>query len=136
MNLSNYFWYFKSALTPRFCDEVIKYALEKKDTIALTGDYGRRNLDKKPLDKEEVRNLKYKRNSELFLETQRPILKRSVTKNASSRLCSLLSRGSQAVSYLEFKSSSLISRAPPKHSVTLSPVNSKCTPPGIVPSAR
>ena len=41
MNLSNYFWYFKSALTPRFCDEVIKYALEKKDTMALTGGYGR-----------------------------------------------------------------------------------------------
>ena len=51
MNLSNYFWYFKSALTPRFCDEVIKYALEKKDTMAITGGYGRdRNLDKKPLN--------------------------------------------------------------------------------------
>ena len=65
MNLTNYFWYFKSALTPRFCDEVIKHALEKKDTIALTGDYGRRNLDKKPLNKDEVKNLKYKRNSDL-----------------------------------------------------------------------
>ena len=66
MNLSNYFWYFKSALTSRFCDEVIKYALEKKDTMAITGGYGReRNLDKKPLDKDEVRNLKYKRNSDL-----------------------------------------------------------------------
>jgi PKHD-type hydroxylase len=63
MNLSNYFWYFKSALTPRFCDEVIKYALKKKDTMAITGGYGR---DKnKPLTKDEVRNLKYKRNSDL-----------------------------------------------------------------------
>ena len=35
MNLSNHFWYFKAALTPRFCDEVIKYALEKKDTMLL-----------------------------------------------------------------------------------------------------
>ena len=67
MNLSNYFWYFKSALTPRFCDEVIKYALEKKDTMALTGDQGiNRNLKKKPLNKEEVRNLKYKRKT-LFI---------------------------------------------------------------------
>ena len=66
MNLSNYFWYFKSALTPRFCDEVIKYALEKKDTMAITGGYGRgRNLDKQPLNKDEIRNLKYKRNSDL-----------------------------------------------------------------------
>ena len=37
MNLSNYFWYFKSALTPRFCDEVIEYALAKKETMAVTG---------------------------------------------------------------------------------------------------
>ena len=66
MNLSNYFWYFKSALTPRFCDEVIKYALEKKDTMAITGGQGSdRNLQKQPLNKEEVRNLKYKRNSDL-----------------------------------------------------------------------
>ena len=26
MNLSNYYWYFESALTPRFCDELIEYA--------------------------------------------------------------------------------------------------------------
>ena len=41
MNLSNYYWYFKSALTPRFCDEVIKYALGQKETMAITGGYGR-----------------------------------------------------------------------------------------------
>ena len=56
MNLSNYFWCFKSALTPRFCDEVIKYALDKKETMAITGGLGQnRNLKKKPLSKEEVR---------------------------------------------------------------------------------
>ena len=66
MNLTNYFWYFKSALTPRFCNEVIKYALSKKETMAITGGYGKgRNLDKKPLNKDEVKNLKYKRNSDL-----------------------------------------------------------------------
>jgi PKHD-type hydroxylase len=66
MNLSNYFWYFKSALTPRFCDNVIKYALEQKETMAITGGQGRnRNLDKKPLNKDEVQNLKRKRNSDL-----------------------------------------------------------------------
>ena len=66
MNLSNYFWYFKSALTPRFCDDVIKYALEKKDTMAITGGYGRgRDIKKKPLDKDEILNLKRKRNSDL-----------------------------------------------------------------------
>ena len=65
MNLSNYFWFFKSALTPRFCDEVIKYALEKKETMAITGGYGReRNLNKKPLNTDEVFDLKRKRNSD------------------------------------------------------------------------
>ena len=63
MNLSNYFWCFKSALTPRFCDEVIKYALAKKETMALTGGWGEyKKKKKKPLNKDEVRNLKYKRN--------------------------------------------------------------------------
>ena len=66
MNISNYFWYFKSALTPRFCDEVIKYGLSQKQGIAMTGGLGRgRNLNKNPLNKDEVRNLKYKRNSDV-----------------------------------------------------------------------
>jgi len=59
MNLFNYFWYFKSALTPRFCDEVIKYGLAKKETMAFTG------LKNKPLDKEEIKDLKRRRNSDL-----------------------------------------------------------------------
>ena len=44
MNLSNYFWYFKSALTPKFCDEVIKYALQQKDGIARTGGFHQKKL--------------------------------------------------------------------------------------------
>ena len=46
MNISNYYWYFKSALTPRFCDDVIKYGLQKKDAIARTGGYGNKKLTK------------------------------------------------------------------------------------------
>ena len=26
MNISNYYWHFPEALTPKFCDDVIKYA--------------------------------------------------------------------------------------------------------------
>jgi PKHD-type hydroxylase len=63
MNLTHYFWYFKSALTPRFCDEVIKYALEKKEAMAITGGYGK--AKNKSLTKDEVRNIKYKRNSDI-----------------------------------------------------------------------
>ena len=66
MNLNNYFWYFSGALTPRFCDEVIKYALGQKETMAITGGQGRdRDLQKQPLNKDEVINLKRKRNSDL-----------------------------------------------------------------------
>ena len=36
MNISNYYWYFKSALTPRFCDDVIAYANKQKEVIVCT----------------------------------------------------------------------------------------------------
>ena len=45
MNISNYYWYFKSALTPRFCDDVIRYALQKKEVMARTGGFGEKNLN-------------------------------------------------------------------------------------------
>jgi len=66
MNLSNYYWYFKSALTTKFCDDVIKYGLQHKEDLAITGGYGRdRNLKEKPLKEEEVIDLKRKRNSNI-----------------------------------------------------------------------
>ena len=52
MNLFNYYWYFKSALTPRFCDDVIEYAKSKKEVMARTGGF-----DKKNLNKEDIKNL-------------------------------------------------------------------------------
>ena len=60
MNISNYYWYFSGVLTPKFCDEVIKYANEQKEVMARTGGYGDRELKK-----EEVKDLKRKRNSDL-----------------------------------------------------------------------
>ena len=60
MILSNYYWYFKSALTPKFCDDVIKYGLQQKDAMALTSSYGN-----KKLTKQDVLNLKKRRNSDL-----------------------------------------------------------------------
>jgi len=60
MILSNYYWYFKSALTPKFCDDVIAYANSKKEVMARTGNYGH-----KKLKKQEVKDLKRKRNSDL-----------------------------------------------------------------------
>jgi len=60
MNLNNYYWYFKSAIPPKICDDIIKYSLSKSETMARTGGYGN-----KKLSKEETQNLKLKRNSDL-----------------------------------------------------------------------
>jgi PKHD-type hydroxylase len=60
MNLNNYYWCFKSVLTPRFCDDVINYANSQKEVMARTGDF----VDRK-LNKEEVKNLQRKRKSDL-----------------------------------------------------------------------
>ena len=60
MNISNYYWYFSGALTPKFCDEVIQYANTQKETMARTGGYGDRELNK-----EEIKNLQKKRKSDL-----------------------------------------------------------------------
>ena len=71
MNISNYYWYFSGVLTPRFCDEVIKYANEQKEVMARTGGYGDRELNK-----EEVKNLQRKRKSDLVWLNDTWILRR------------------------------------------------------------
>jgi PKHD-type hydroxylase len=60
MNLSNYYWFFKSAVPPRICDDIIKYGLSQAETMARTGGYGDRELTK-----QEIKDLKKKRNSDL-----------------------------------------------------------------------
>ena len=60
MNISNYYWSFPSVLTPKFCDDVIAYANSKKEVMARTGGY-----DKKQLEKEDVKNIQRKRKSDL-----------------------------------------------------------------------
>ena len=60
MNTSNYYWYFKSAIPPKICDDIIKHGLSKSETMARTGGYG-----DKELTKFEIKNMKRKRNSDL-----------------------------------------------------------------------
>jgi hypothetical protein len=60
MNISNYYWYFSGVLTPKFCDDVIAYANSQEEVMARTGGYGDRKLKK-----EEIKDLKRKRNSDL-----------------------------------------------------------------------
>jgi len=58
MNLKNYYYYFKDALPKRFCDELIKYGNEKKDSLGRTGHYDTNNITNK-----QVKDLKKKRDS-------------------------------------------------------------------------
>tara|TARA_R110001606_G_scaffold3704_1_gene17383 strand:- start:52 stop:678 length:627 start_codon:yes stop_codon:yes gene_type:complete len=56
----NYYWYFKSAVPPKICDDIIKYGLSQSETMARTGGY----VDKE-LTKNQIRDMKKKRNSDL-----------------------------------------------------------------------
>jgi len=60
MNISNYYWHFTSAIPSKLCDDIIKYGLSKSETMAVTGTY-----DNKKISKDEINNLKLKRNSNI-----------------------------------------------------------------------
>jgi PKHD-type hydroxylase len=60
MNLQNYYYYFKNALTPRFCDEIIKRGKKEQEQIASIG-----NKDPKTISKKEINDLKKWRNSNI-----------------------------------------------------------------------
>ena len=60
MTISNYYWYFKSAIPPKICDDIIKHGLSQAETMARTGDYG-----DKELTKDQIKNMQKKRKSDL-----------------------------------------------------------------------
>jgi PKHD-type hydroxylase len=60
MNISNYYWYFTSAIPPKLCDDIVKHGLSKSETVARTGGF----VNKK-LTKDQIKNMKRKRNSDL-----------------------------------------------------------------------
>ncbi len=76
MNLQYYYWYFKSAIPPRICDDIVKYGLNHEDNVAITGGLGfARNLEKQPLNKKEIKDLKKKRDSNVVWMSDRWIYK-------------------------------------------------------------
>jgi len=71
MNLSSYYWWFKSAIPPRICDDIIKYGLQHKEDRAITGGQGRdRDLKKQPLNKKEIKDLKVQMSEYLSVRTR------------------------------------------------------------------
>ena len=61
MTLQNYYWYFKSALPSRICDEIIKQGISKKESFARTGGYNEKNI----LSQNDIEEIKQIRNSDI-----------------------------------------------------------------------
>jgi len=75
MNLQNYYYYFQSALTPRFCDELIKYGTAQQEELALTGGQTKKINENKLLDDKDIIDLKKKRDSNIAWLSDRWIYK-------------------------------------------------------------
>jgi len=75
MNLQNYYWFFKSALTPRFCDELIQYGNQQQEQLALTGGQTRKKKEGKDLNEKEIADLKQKRDSNIVWMNDRWVYK-------------------------------------------------------------
>jgi PKHD-type hydroxylase len=75
MNLQNYYYYFQNALTPRFCDELIKYGKSQQEQLALTGGQTDKVNKGKPLDDKDIIDLKKKRDSNIVWLSDRWIYK-------------------------------------------------------------
>ena len=61
MNLTNYYWYFKSVIPEHICDDIVKYGHQLQDQMAVTGGFG----DVKKLNAKQKKDLKKKRNSDI-----------------------------------------------------------------------
>ena len=71
MNITNYYWYFKSAVPSRICDEIVKYGQQLQDQMAVTGGFG----DAKKLNQKQIKDLKTKRDSNIVWMSDRWIYK-------------------------------------------------------------
>ena len=60
MNLTNYYWYFQSAIPSRLCDDIVKYGKSLQDQMAVTGGFGNKKLNQK-----QIKDLKKKRDSNI-----------------------------------------------------------------------
>ena len=72
MNLTNYYWYFQSAIPERICDDIVKYGHQLQHQLALTGGLG---ADPKKLNQKQIKDLKTKRDSNIVWMNDRWIYK-------------------------------------------------------------
>ena len=72
MNLTNYYWYFQSAIPERICDDIVRYGHQLRDEMAVTGGFTRSG---KNLTLKNIKDLKKKRNSDIVWMNDRWIYK-------------------------------------------------------------
>jgi len=58
MNLKHHYYYFKEVLSKRFCDQLIQYGNEKRDSLGTIGEYDINNVTE-----EQIKKIKKKRDS-------------------------------------------------------------------------
>jgi PKHD-type hydroxylase len=75
MQLQNYYYYFKNALTPRFCDELVQYGIHQQEQLGLTGGQVEKITDGKSLSEKDIKDLKKKRDSNIVWLNDRWIYK-------------------------------------------------------------
>mgnify|MGYP003643393429 FL=1 len=81
MNLKNTFWFFEKALTPEFCDKIIKLGIKKNPSLGVIKKYQNKKITSKDLkDLKKTRNSNtafiddaelYKKIDEFFLVANR-----------------------------------------------------------------
>ena len=70
MNLTNYYWYFKSVIPERICDDIVKYGHQLQDQMAVTGGY-----NNKKINTNQLKDLKKKRHSNVVWMSDRWVYK-------------------------------------------------------------
>ncbi len=60
MNLQNYYWYYRKAVPDHICDAIVKYGLQIKEQMAVTGGFGNNKLNR-----DQIKDLKKKRDSNI-----------------------------------------------------------------------
>jgi len=65
MHLKNYYYFFQSALSPRICNDILKYGKMQQSTMAETGNAIDIKKNKGRLDKKDIKNIQKKRKSDV-----------------------------------------------------------------------
>ena len=67
MQLQNYYYWFKDAIPTHVCDDIVRYAKQLQDQMAVTGQFS----NKKELNKKQIQDLKKKRDSDIVWLNER-----------------------------------------------------------------